>query len=448
MLFKINDFLYDSEKNVLYRPQSDVSPALKFDTKDSCEDYKRRQSFLKHGIKNITNFKNRGICEAGISLTFNCCLRCNYCSQASIDGIPDTLTIEDIEIFARDIVKKRLIYSIANNSPEVLKIYITGGGEPTYNWNLFKDAVLTLEKVCFENNVELEISMTTNGILNPEQRDFVAEHIKFILVSFDGMDTIQNQNRQFKNGEMTSSIVEESIRSFIKAGSRVTIRSTVWQTDFPCLMEMAKYIEANFPGLYAWEINPVASAGRAVEIWKAKSKELSQNDFVDQYLQVRDYVENLKCGLNVFTPVLSHSIAGFSCGGTGVTANCLWLFPNKKITTCVDSSDIITEVGNICNGKIEYFEKYKDVLLETSIRGFDLCANCIAFPVCGGGCPINRIREETMPTGMFEWECSMQKHYWTFVLKELIKNQKFDNVYLEPFGEEQAEIYQIKWREE
>ena len=109
-------------------------------------------------------------------------------------------------------------------------------------------------------------------------------------------------------------------------------------------------------------------------------------------------------------------------------------------------------MGKIDDGKVIFYEDYNDVILKMGLKKYVECRECFAFYVCGGGCPIKHIREEQFKTGMMDWECDMEKQYWKYVLSQLIKNGRYENVYLEnicfPNIIEHAPVYKIKWEDD
>ena len=417
MKHRVENYYFDPDRMILYEAnvkQEDEEKILSFFPVTS--NYYQELKNLKNGIKEQKSMAGRGIRSAGIALTFNCGLRCNYCSQSSCEGMSEYLSISDVAAFIQDIIKKRIITSLVERSKPSLSMYFTGGGEPTYNWSLFTQAVEEVERQCAENGVQLTLAMTTNGMLNSVQREFVIKHFDKVLLSYDGMPCMQNQNRRTASNKSTNAVVCDTINAFVAGNIDVTIRSTVWQHDFQYLHSMCEFINSVFKGISAWDINPVTPAGRAEAVMRSKYGSLSSTDFLEAFLNV--HKENVP--FRITTPLLSNSTTGFSCGGIGPTVSGLWLLPNRKITTCIDSSDIITQVGCIIDGEVVYFDRFEDPLLEMGIKKYIECKDCIAFCVCGSGCPLKHIREEHAHTEMVPWECSMQRKFWRYILEEIV----------------------------
>ena len=177
MLYNIEDYVYDSGLQVLYGQRSNIP---KCETINN--EYLSEISFLKK--QKSTSFSRKTVQKAGIVLTANCNLRCNYCSQCSEEGQEEKISMSSIKVFIDDILKKSIIASIIDDSEAVLSVTFTGGGEPTYRWTLLKESVMYLVGACEKNHVKLELQINTNGVFSREQADFIVKHFKKIMISY------------------------------------------------------------------------------------------------------------------------------------------------------------------------------------------------------------------------------------------------------------------------
>lgn len=418
MKIELENYIFDSGKMIIYDKKY---MGYEFQVEDvELNIYDKELNLLKDGIP-PKSVRDRFIETAGIALTYNCELRCTYCSQSSVEGIEERLTREDVRVFVSEIIKRKKMESLVNKKKPNMLFYFTGGGEPTYNWEKFTEAIDEVEDCCKRENVEVTLEMTTNGMLNEDQIVFIASHFKKVFISYDGISKIQDKNRRMPNGEKTSEAVENTITKLITLGIEVSIRTTVWQQDLDLMDKMCDNIHDNFKGLYSWEVNPVTSAGRAAKVFKNNKSNFEEYDFVDYYIKLLERNESFF----IRTPLLSNTRTGFNCGGVGCIATGLWLLPDGKMTTCIDSSFETTMVGEVKEGRIEFYETYEDPLLEMGIKKYQECRECVAFPVCGSGCPLKHIREKKYQTGVMDWECSMQKKFWIMILKKVIENGEY-----------------------
>src|SRR5699024_1788038 len=109
-----------------------------------------------------------------------------------------------------------------------------------------------------------------------EQCDFLVEHFSTIMVSYDGMPSIQNKNRTTVHKIGTSAVVERSIERFSESEVDLTIRTTIWQDDFQHMTEMADYILGKFNGNFEWSIRPIIPVGRALKKVNAEQSKLKE----------------------------------------------------------------------------------------------------------------------------------------------------------------------------
>lgn len=423
MLHDIGDFYYDSSRLILCD-----KTITKDDYKIICDNikpndtYKEDLLYLSNAMQHQVSMKQRVVEKAGIILTFNCNLRCTYCSQNSTENSNNEVSVNDVEAFVKEIIKKRVIASIISKKERNVTFYFTGGGESTYYWDKFEKVIHIIEKLCAENNVKLNLEMATNAVFNDKQRKFIAKHFDSVMVSYDGMPETQDRNRVTSNNLPTSILVERSIKYFMNSNIDLTIRSTVWQYDLPKLPQMLNYLHEHFPKINSWEIYPVTPAGRAVPIMDSR-QECSQYDFIKAYLNLIEYAEKENCLFNITSPILTCSPIGFNCGGIGADTMGAWLFPNRKISTCPDSSDVMTQIGEIKNSQVIWYDTFSDPLLEMGYEKYQTCNTCLAFRICGSGCPIKHIREKQFKTGMLSWECSMQCKLFEHILKTVMSGK-------------------------
>lgn len=363
---------------------------------------------------------NKSISSAGAVPTFNCNLRCSYCSQSSSSGKKD-LDIKNFKIYVEEIIKKRLIYSMINKDKPYLDFYFTGGGEPTFNWNLFCNCVDLLNDMCSKNDMTLNLHMTTNAYFSREKADYISKHFKAVMISYDGTDMLNTRNRLNEFDDTIANTIKENIK-YISERIDVTIRSTLFAHEFKYMRDIRDNISNNFPCVKNLDINPVFPVGRALNVEIAKDGKFMKQ-FLENFIDLSEGNDINR--LNVNTPILSIEPVEFGCGGLCNIASEYWLFPDNKIRTCVDSYDNSVIIGEIRDYKFIYNNITKDAFKEDIMNNIAKCNNCIALPVCGYGCPLKRIRDINNGTNYVEAECEIEKEYWKFVLNELIKRKKY-----------------------
>lgn len=246
MEYALEEYIYDSERMILYRnsleqEKIDLLRELYKTNIYYDEIYDRWLSSL-----DSLSYKNHLNTQFGICLTYNCQLRCTYCGYSSQENNTTSLTLTDIEAFTIHIIKNIKIKKMLYNIQDKLKVFFTGGGEPTYDWLVFKSVIEMIEHKCIENNIEYSFDLTTNGLLSNDKIKYIAEHFDSVMVSFDGTPNVHDNNRINTRNSNGHKIVVNTISKLTQCTKKpyVTVRTTIWQYDFNKMTEMADYIHS------------------------------------------------------------------------------------------------------------------------------------------------------------------------------------------------------------
>lgn len=423
----IGDYTYDPNRLIFYSRQYD---ALTVDEIRACveedDNSKNLQQKLDAYDAGEVKLRPGALLRAGICLTSNCNFRCNYCNESSVDGHKEPLTVEDVAAFVSDAMRRWAINKLLGRANTPLRLTFTGGGEPTYDWPLFVDSVRRVRQKGLENSVPLSLALTTNGLLNPRQRAYIAEHFDSVMVSYDGMPEVHNKNRKRLCAPPTSTPVETTIGYLSDANLDLTIRTTIWQSDFGRLKEMADFIFGTFGADARWSVLPVIPTGRAMDRVRKEHGTLSRCDFLHPYLEMKEYAK-VTYGAAVESPLIRPSIVNtFYCGAISIFCSCPWLLPNRSIISCIEACDTRTTIGEIRHGKVVYFGRVKDPLLEVCQQKFNECRTCIAYRFCKGGCPVRHLMNRNARTSMDDWECDMLQSYWTHILQQILEGREYE----------------------
>ena len=420
----IDDYVFDSDRLLVYKLDIDkeIIDAIK-KTFPGDLDYKTVMSELSDLNSNEMCMDKIAINDIGICLTYNCNLRCTYCGYSSTDRDNNKLQFKDIEAFIKDIIEKRTIKKLITKKNEPLMINITGGGEPTYEWDLLKNTIVYIKHECDKNKIPLYVKMTTNGMLAQEQIEFISEHFNELMISYDGLTEIQNSNRICPNLKNTSNIVEHTIREFSKKGMPLVIRSTIWQKDYSKIKEMYHHVFSiiSSDSNVIWSLYPTLFEGRAVDHMK-RQNDIKYKDFLFYYLDLIEYIisnegeDQLK---KIDVPLLNNDLSGVFCGAYKL--NSPWLLPDCSIVTCIESKDDRVCIGNVSDGKVEYFKKYKDIFLNVMKKKYSECRSCIAYRFCRGGCPVWHLRGDNQEYKPLE--CFLQQEYWNYILHAVLSGK-------------------------
>ncbi len=427
----VNNYIFDPDRLVFYKPDIQKNLLEQIPVDDQFLDLKR---CLDKFDKNDMTAKGKPIDQIGICLTYNCNLKCNYCSYSSTNGHSDCLSVDDIMSFVIEAVKSKKMYDIVHEKKDTtLRFFFTGGGEPTYNWKLFSSVVTEIKRICKKYNITPHLELTTNGMLNVEKQDFIISNFDKVMVSYDGMESLQNNNRKCPDLKDSSDIVEKSLIRLIKGGVPVTIRSSIFQKDLNLLKEIYDNIVKRFWGAAEWSIMPIIPVGRALDAISEREYDTSEEKtFLDYYIELNEYAKGQEKRMYISSPLFINSIADYCCGAT--FNECFWIMPDKTINNCIEAEveTLRTNVGCIENGKVKLYDKYYDSQLDEVKYSFSNCRECIAYRFCKGGCPLKAIRDRKNKTSYKLYECSMLKKYWKYVLSEILLGKECFGWGIEP----------------
>ena len=446
-MHSIGDYIFDSERMIVYKAGESQEFIDRINTIYNCDD-KFQQTLSQLLTKNPDKMSMNKIAidSAGICLTYNCNLRCTYCSNSSGNTDRHRLEIQDIILFLKDIIRKKIIKKLLTKSNSPLNLYFTGGGEPTYEWELLKQSIEFIKDECTRNNIPYKLGITTNGMLNIDQIDFIAENFSHIMISYDGLPDIQNSNRISPIQSSTNDIVENTIKTISKKGISMTIRTTVWKDDFCKMRRMYDHVFSLLSknAKVKWSIYPTLYEGRALDRVNDPTEQTYKN-FLYYYTALIDYIILTKGKEKISeieAPIYNNDLCDLFCGA--YRGNNPWLLPDKSIVTCIESKENKTRIGMIKEGQIEYFKIYKDDLLRIIQKKYSKCRGCIAYRFCRGGCPVWDMRKANQ--NIDAPECIAQKEYWNYVIEAALLGKysfgwRLEKVSITNF--EEHEVYEL-----
>lgn len=445
-MYYFDGYIFDSNRLLIY--SADANSEI-VDTISSAYDIEYTTSnpheFL-HCDPDKMHMNRIALDRIGICLTYNCNFRCRYCGYSSDEQNTSKLELDDISAFIKDTLIRRTIKKLITKQDEPLVVEFTGGGEPTYDWELFAESVQLIKHECTENNIPVSLHLTTNGMLSNQQIDFISDHFNNVMVSYDGMPQIQNKNRISPYKSKTNELVENTIHLLSVRGIPLTIRSTIWQDDFNKMIEMYNHVFSLVVSRnkVTWSIYPVLFEGRAV-VHIRHQENIIYKDFLTNYVVLVQHIiskegeESLK---TIDVPLFDNNVCDFFCGAHQV--NQPWLLPDKSIVTCIESKEDKVVIGQVCKKNVDYYENYQDFLLKITQSKYVQCRDCIAYATCKGGCPIWHLRVDS--DILEPLECSLQKEYWKYVVTALIAGEYSFGWRLEKIvlaGIQDREIYKV-----
>ena len=428
-MIPIGDYLFDAERLAFIPETISSAEYRRFLATPTNDDTALSIFSADRAARNPINARNMVFPHVGLCLSYDCQLRCTYCSFRSEEHHTDSIDEADIDAYLRHMFKAMIMNRTVTGENESLSIHITGGGEPTYHWKKLRCIVEYADKLSHESGINCSLSLTTNGILSTEQIAFISEHFQSVMVSYDGLPKIQDLNRHFEAGTGTSTILDNTLRLFSKAlnGKGLIIRTTIWPQDYSQLREMAVQLFSNY-SVSQWDIMPVLPYGRA-EDTAADSKNYT-GDFLNSYLDLLAFATEKYPEAVITTPFFPNSLAIQYCGALEI--ECPWLLPSGKIVACLESEASQPEIGHVSNGVVSFAETSRNFLAERVLDQLSECEECIAFRFCRGGCPVSQMRDSVLSKTARTWQCQQTVEYFQYVFSQILQNKTCFNWYVEP----------------
>lgn len=154
-----------------------------------------------------------------LGLTNRCNLSCPYCF---VDQNSQDMTYE--------IAEQAIQWLISNKNNKKMQVNFFGG-EPLLK---FDDIIKPIVEKYYK---DINFGITTNGMLLTEDVvDFLYQHNMSVLLSFDGIEQVQNTQRPAKNGDSFKQILN-NIPYFLVRYPQATMRATITKNSIPYLYD-------------------------------------------------------------------------------------------------------------------------------------------------------------------------------------------------------------------
>lgn len=307
-----------------------------------------------------------------IAPTMKCNFGCFYCFE---DGHKNFGLMSDE-------IANKLVEFIANQKGK--KIAITWfGGEPLLG---FKQII----KICRQLNdkkIDYVSSIITNGSLIDENKiNCLKElNVQCIQISLDGIAKDHDRRRIFKNGNPSFELIIKNIEKLLlQTNIKVSIHVTVDHSNETAYKDVVEYMQNHYS-------NYVQSKRLTI----GHNYVLDRNNFdvnnicfsPEQILQDEIKAITDKSGRTripsfpkLVNPCMYRKKESYAIDSVGNIYKCIEHLGNPEY-----------KIGNLKDGYISQKE-----IIETSFSYLPFedeeCCNCAYLPICGGGCPIDRIK--------------------------------------------------------
>lgn len=313
----------------------------------------------------------RRFANSQLSLTINPTLDCNFACPYCFEG-------KHPQVYMSDKVEDGIVSFVKKHEQAKTLTVTWFGGEPLLAFN----RMISLTQKLLALGLEYEAGMITNGYLLTDRviNRLVSLKIKSIQVTVDGLREVHDSRRCLKNGYPTFDRIIENIKHThtvcpdIKLNVRVNIDRTNEQ-DFLDLYKMFQKDELQGIYLTPAFVDDIENVNKCV----LNSEE--QNAYINRLLKEKGIVFDRFYP----TPRLECFVRN---------PNSVVIGPEGELYKCWNDVGKNDRVYGYLDGRIT-----NELLLFRYLAASDpfddeKCKDCLLLPVCGGGCPYERIQRD------------------------------------------------------
>lgn len=327
---------------------------------------------------------NKGIFRLDIAPTMNCNMECPYCFENKTNKKMDSDMVKSLTKFVSRNIE-------TNNVKDFEVTWY--GGEPL----LAKEIIMELSKefinVCTEKKIKYRSQILTNGsLLDYNTAKFLKNecNINMAQITIDGLKEVNNARRKLKNGKDSFDIIINNIE-MCKDIIPIVLRVNVDKSN----MEDAKKLISYFIDEKKWG-NDIKLYFAPVQEWDNVTNSYNtdycydENEFSE--IDSKLFNEIYSRGNTKWIDMLYPKSSFIYCDA--IRYNTFAIDPDGNLYTCREViGDKKHSIGNITNG-IAINESYSKWL---TIELPDTCVKCSLLPLCQGGCPRNRVLNNSAP---------------------------------------------------
>lgn len=329
-------------------------------------------------------------------MTTRCNLHCTYCYAYNNCN-------RDLSFITAKTTVDYLINNAITSGLNKITVRFHGLGEPTQNFDVLKEIVEYTKRECSNRLLLVVFHITSNGVMNDEQRDYIQKNFDFVTLSIDGTKPYQNTQRPLLNGD--SFYESTKTLNTFKDKKNILIRTTVTNFNLENLDEWCEFLYKN--GIRFVNIEPVSICGNCLNSGVTDL----DNSFCSVFENLCRKYEDMKITYSCF----KRSSRPFHCGAFGDN---MVVTPFDDISTCYECFDVADKsqslfiIGKIQNGKVEIYDDKVHLLNETCLKLRNECSNCYAQTFCNGSCLSKRYKsfiEEKNSHFMVANKCKITK---------------------------------------
>jgi sulfatase maturation enzyme AslB (radical SAM superfamily) len=340
-----------------------------------------------------------------------CNLACTYCYSDPAGPAPastDPLRLETIGKAAE------MVAQACSRRGLPLTLVLHGGGEPTFDLRLLKNALGVVDRTAERYQVATYKYLATNGVMPVETTHWIAAHFDLVGISCDGPADIQHRQRPLPNGANSSPFVERTADILRDLDTAFHVRVTVTPDTIHRQEEIVAYLcESLVP--QEIHLEPVYAGGRqradgfTTGEGTADTGQLAET-FVSHFLRAQARARSAGIPL-LFSGSRPWEIHGPFCQ---VFRDVLQLVPGDAVSPCFKLSDarqvrrLNAQIDSL-TGESFILDGGKIETLRAALRQQPAqCRDCFNQYHCARGCPDACPLEEDLRPAAFR--CQVQMH--------------------------------------
>ncbi len=346
-------------------------------------------------------------------LTTACNLRCHYCYASAGDTPIERMSLAT----ATDGIDFVLANAVKLGQSRI-DVNYHGGGEPTLNWSVLTESLVYARRRAAGHGVMVRAGLATNGVLRPEQVEWVVANIDGASVSFDGLPAVHDMHRPTVSGKPSSGSVMRTLDRFEEAGLPFSLRITVTADQISCLPDSIDFLTHKYSPRRI-QVEPAYQLGRWSDAPTAETAE-----FIDAYRAAQERARAQGQEISYSAARLGLLTSHFC----GVTRDLFALTPTGRVSSCYETfSEGSPQAATFMYGRSAgegqgyEFDMPALVRLRQHARGYhDFCSGCFAKFSCSGDC----YHKALSASGDGAFQGSERCH----ITRELTKDQILDAI--------------------
>lgn len=413
--YNMNGNICIPERNLIILRDSVLSDA---EIESICT-YDKNSTLQTDEITSVNKFMTT---QVGLFITSACQLKCVYCYYDSNNVAKNNsvITEKQIDCITDKLFESSKIMSYTGSEDKTVRVTISGGGEPTLFWNRFTYLIERLKTLSKSTGIKINISIVTNGALSYDKRQYIANNVDSILVSYDGLPEIQAKQR--RSTAEQQQLIEDALSFFSQVHSNYSVRVTVLPENYDKLICICDYLFSTYAGLKQIQFEPVAYSGRGASL-----SESDDTSFLNSYVEAFNYTKEHYSGKHLYCSLFPQNLQPSICSAWN--GRNPWIDADGNLLPCNERlSPDEYSIGKINpNGHLEWYDLKHSKKLVNEDAILHSCASCLAYNYCRGGCPIifKRNNAGDLVGLSSKRNCSMVRKYWETVYNHIANEQSF-----------------------